>query len=90
VKDQVIITHEAEKTLDRLDRPTEYRIRRRILQIANDPFEPRLSAPLTERDGVRKSRVGGWRILFSADREAKVLVVLTVDTRGQVYKHSSD
>ena len=45
-------------------------------------------APLTERTGVRKSRVGGWRILFIVDRDAKVLYVVTVDTRGQVYKHS--
>ena len=45
-------------------------------------------APLADRLGIRKSRVGGWRILFTADREAKVIYILTVDTRGQVYKHS--
>jgi mRNA interferase RelE/StbE len=85
---RVVVAHEAEKILDRLDRPTERRIRTRFLQLAEDPFDPRLSAPLTERAGVRKSRVGGWRILFTVDREAKVLNVATVDTRGQVYKHS--
>jgi len=85
---RVVVAHEAEKTLDRLDRPTEKRLRTRIVQLAEDPFDPRLSAPLTERAGVRKSRVGGWRILFSANREKKTLFVLTVDTRGQVYKHS--
>lgn len=84
---RVSISHEVEKVLDRLDRPTEHRIRRRFLQLAEDPFDPRLSAPLTERQGVRKSRVGGWRILFAVDREATVVNVLTVDTRGQVYKH---
>ena len=45
-------------------------------------------APQTEREGLRKSRVGGWRILFTVDRAAKVMYVLTVDARGQVYKHS--
>lgn len=85
---RVVVAHEAEKTLDRLDRPTEQRLRARIVQLAEDPFDPRLSAPLTERAGVRKSRVGGWRILFSANRETKTLFVITVDTRGQVYKHS--
>jgi mRNA interferase RelE/StbE len=85
---RVQITHEAEKQLDRLDRPTEHRLRTRILQLAADPFDPRLSAPLRERAGVRKSRVGSWRILFFADRETLSLTVLTVDTRGQVYKHS--
>lgn len=85
---RVVIAHEAEKILDRIDRPTEQRIRTRIIQLAEDPFDPRLSAPLTERAGVRKSRVGGWGGLFAANRETKTLAVLTVDSRGQVYKHS--
>jgi mRNA interferase RelE/StbE len=85
---RLVIAHEAEKILDRLDRPTERRIRTRIIQLADDPFDPRLSTPLTERAGVRKSRVGGWRILFTANRETKTLAVLTIDTRGQVYKRS--
>ena len=85
---RVVVAHEAEKVLDRLDRPTELRIRARFVQLAEDPFDPRLSAPLTERPGVRKSRVGGWRILFTADRQTKVLHVVTLDTRGQVYRHS--
>lgn len=85
---RVVIAHEAEKILDRMDRPTEKRLRTRMIQLAEDPFDPRLSAPLTERAGVRKSRVGGWRILFIANRETNTLAVLTIDTRGQVYKHS--
>ena len=85
---RVSVSHEAEEVLDRLDRPTERRLRARLIQLADDPFDPRLSAPLTERAGVRKSRVGGWRILFTVDRDAKAINVATVDTRGQVYKHS--
>jgi ParE toxin of type II toxin-antitoxin system, parDE len=63
-------------------------MRMRFLQLAQDPFDPRLSSPLTERAGMRKSRVGNWRILFLADRNERVVYVITVDTRGQVYKHS--
>jgi mRNA interferase RelE/StbE len=85
---RVVIAHEAEKIFDRLDRPTEKRLRTRMIQLAEDPFDPRISAPLTERAGVRKSRVGGWRILFIANRETNTLAVLTIDTWGQVYKHS--
>lgn len=84
----VNVTHEAEKVLDRLDRPTERRLRQRMIQLAEDPFDPRLSAPLTERAGLRKSRVGGWRIIFTVDRNANIVYILTVDTRGQVYRHS--
>ena len=85
---RISVSHEAEKVLDRLDRPLERRLRARFVQLGDDPFDPRLSAPLTERVGVRKSRVGGWRILFTVDREAMVVNVVTVDTRGQVYRHS--
>lgn len=85
---RVSVSREAEKVLDRLDRPTERRIRARLVQLAADPFDPRISAPLTDREGVRKSRVGGWRILFTVDRDAKAVYVATVDTRGQVYKRS--
>jgi mRNA interferase RelE/StbE len=85
---RVSVAHEAEKILDRLDRPTEQRVRARFVQLAADPFDPRLSAALAERPGIRKSRVGGWRILFTVDREAKAIYILSVDTRGQVYKHS--
>jgi mRNA interferase RelE/StbE len=85
---RVSVSHEAEKVLDRLDRVTERRLRARFTQLADNPFEPRLSAPLSERPGVRKSRVGGWRILFLVDREAMIVHVATIDTRGQVYKHS--
>jgi mRNA interferase RelE/StbE len=85
---RVSIAHEAEKILDRLDRPAERRLRARLVQLAADPFDPRLSAPLANRPGIRKSRVGGWRIVFTVDRETRTIYILTVDTRGQVYKHS--
>jgi mRNA-degrading endonuclease RelE of RelBE toxin-antitoxin system len=45
-------------------------------------------APLTDREGMRKSRVGAWRLLFTVNREAKRIYILTLDTRGQVYKRS--
>ena len=85
---QVSLAHEVEKILDRMDRTTERRIRARFVQLANDPFDPRLSSPMTDRAGSRKSRVGGWRVLFAVDREEKIVYITTVDTRGQVYKHS--
>ena len=41
---RVIIAHEAEKILDRLDRPTELRIRTRIIQLSEDPFGPTIGS----------------------------------------------
>ena len=88
MKYRLSVSHEAEKVLARLDRGTERRFRARFIQLSDNPFDPRLSGSLTERPGVRKSRVGDWRILFTADRNALMVYIVTIDTRGQVYKHS--
>ncbi len=54
------IAHEAEKVLDRLDRPTERRLRARITQLADNPFDPRLSSPLVERTRKAMFRPQLW------------------------------
>ncbi|MBI3696979.1 MAG: type II toxin-antitoxin system RelE/ParE family toxin [Acidobacteria bacterium] len=74
------------KTLDRVDRPTEKRLRNRIDALAADPFDPRLSEPLTGKGDLRKSRVGGWRIVFEVDVRARWIAVTALQRRGQVYK----
>ncbi len=75
----------AAKDLDRLDRKTAGRILKRIAELAVAPYDPRLSSELAMPKGLRRSRVGGWRIIFTVDEEAKILFVVTVDRRGQVY-----
>jgi mRNA-degrading endonuclease RelE of RelBE toxin-antitoxin system len=49
---RVSVAREAEKILDRIDRPLERRVRARFVQLADDPFDPGLSAPLTDRPGI--------------------------------------
>jgi mRNA-degrading endonuclease RelE of RelBE toxin-antitoxin system len=68
---RVVIAHEAEKVLDRMDRPTERRIRTRVVQLAADPFDSRLSAPLTERPacGSRELADGAFSSRSIATRE---------------------
>jgi mRNA-degrading endonuclease RelE of RelBE toxin-antitoxin system len=42
---------------------------------------------LVNRGGERKIRVGGLRILFRIDAEAKEILIDTILPRGEVYKH---
>ena len=76
----------ADKDFARLDRAMQARITERVRELATNPYDPRLSQRLTGKGGLRKSRVGGWRIIFTLDDTAKVLGVLTIERRGQVYK----
>lgn len=84
MKYQIRLSKRAERDLDGLDRTTRQRMDRRLEQLAADPFDPRLTGPLTNQGGLRKSRVGGWRIIFIV--EAPDVFVVTIERRGQVYQ----
>ena len=83
---QVRLSNRAAKDLDRLNRGTQERILNRLDQLAEAPDDPRLSNLLTNRGGLRKSRVGGWRIIFSVDGDSKTVDVVTIERRSQVYR----
>ena len=74
------------KDLDALDDKTKKRMLDRIAELADAPYDPKLSIKLTTRGGLRRSRVAGWRIIFLVDDETKSLSVVTIERRGQVYK----
>jgi mRNA interferase RelE/StbE len=85
VKYEVRLSDRAAKDLDRLNRKTQQRMLSRLDQIADAPREPRFSSALSHQGGLRKSRVGGWRIIFAVDEKSKTVNVVTVERRGQVY-----
>jgi len=59
---------------------------KRLDDLAKDPYNVRLSAPLTGHQGLRKSRVGAWRIIFQVQDEKLIVFVVMIERRGQVYK----
>ena len=83
---QVRLSNRAAKDLDRLDRGARERLLNRLDQLAEAPGDPRLSGLLTNQGGLRKSRVGGWRIIFSVNEGDRTVDVVTVERRGQVYQ----
>ena len=79
----VQVVKAARKYFERLDQQTQTRIRKKMLAIAEDPFDVQHSKPLTGSH-KRSARVGGYRILFLVADET--LVVTDIDVRGDVYK----
>jgi mRNA interferase RelE/StbE len=82
---EVCLSNRAAKDLDRLNRETQQRMVRRLEQIGEAPQDPRFSSMLTNQGGLRRSRVGGWRIIFAVDEEGRTVDVVTIERRGQVY-----
>ena len=70
-----------------MDSKTEKRIRGRLHKLSDDPLDPQLSKSLADMEGLRSSRVGGWWILYTIDNPAKVVIVIAVRPRGQVYRN---
>jgi mRNA interferase RelE/StbE len=83
---QVLVGHEAEKTIVKLDRTTARRVRDQIRKIAANPFDPRISHQLKMTPEKRYSRVGDWRLVYEVHETQKVIDVSTVQHRSRVYK----
>lgn len=79
------ISDRAKKEYLRVDRSTRDRLEQRFEELRQDPFDARISSPLTSKEGLRKSRIGGWRIIFTVDRGELLVLIVTVARRGQVY-----
>ena len=58
----------------------------RLEELAEVPYNPRLSAPLSGPERLRKSRVGAWRIIYQVREDGKTVFVAMIERRGQVYK----
>lgn len=75
---------DASRTLRRIDRRTARRIRDKIDQLSVDPaaLANNVSA-LKGESGLMRLRVGGWRVIYSVDEDA--LLVLKIAPRGSAY-----
>jgi len=76
----------AVKDLDVLDNKTRKRMLDGIAELADSPYNPKFSIKLTNQGGLRRSRVGAWRIIFLDDDKATELSVVTIERRSQVYQ----
>jgi mRNA-degrading endonuclease RelE of RelBE toxin-antitoxin system len=81
----VRLTKTPARYLEALDKPTKRRIKEKLMAIAENPGDSRLSYPL-EASEKRSSRVGKYRILFKI--EGDDLIVADINSRGQVYRNA--
>ena len=83
---KVEFSRQGEKDLRRLDKVILGRLRTRIDELAQDPFNPRISRQMETDPNRRYSRVGDWRIVFQVIEEQRVIEVSIIQHRSRVYK----
>lgn len=81
----VEFSRDAVKALMRMPRDQALRIRRKIDELARDPYNAPNVKKLTEHPGFRL-RVGDWRIVYLLIEERVVIHVVRIAPRGEVYK----
>ena len=78
----------AEKSYLKLDRKTRRRIKRSLLELeeSENPLLHTNVRPLTGKlRGDYRLRVGDWRVLFTPDKDQKIIYVYAILPRGDAY-----
>ena len=78
----IVLKKRAKKFLDNLSLGERTRIVKEIekLPAGND------IKPLKGHDGLLRLRVGKYRIIYSIDNGRWIIIVIDIDSRGQIYK----
>jgi len=79
----VTYTHEALKTLKRLDGATRKRIVMKIDQLARAPEELSGNVKKLQGSSYFRLRVGDWRVIYAED--LTVIAVVRIAPRGDAY-----
>jgi mRNA interferase RelE/StbE len=81
---EVVYTLTAKAAIRKLDPGTRNKVRAAVDELSKDPLEGKpLSFTLK---GLRSWRTGDWRIIYRAEAEKVVVVVVTVGHRRDVYE----
>jgi mRNA-degrading endonuclease RelE of RelBE toxin-antitoxin system len=83
---QVHIFSEPRKTLKKLDKTLAGRIVKRLEELAQDPFDHRISRQMETDPDSRYSRVGDWRIIYQADDATQTVNIVAIRPRSRAYR----
>ena len=69
-----------------MPRDVATRIRKRMDQIAKDPFAPYANVAMLQNRAGYRLRVGDWRVIYEIRKEELIILVLRVGSRGDIYR----
>lgn len=78
----------AVKYIESLDKPTKQRIKAGVEGLTENPPKGDIRTMQGYSDGRKRLRIGKYRVIYNygQDGEIKVLYIMDVDTRGDIYK----
>lgn len=85
MKYKLALKREAAKYLSGLDKPTRTRIKRALESLTKYPPEGDI-APMKGMEGFFRLRVGSFRIIFKIIEEERLILIVAIGPRGDIYK----
>jgi mRNA interferase RelE/StbE len=82
---EVELTARARKQYKALDPVIRDRIRRTLLDLAEDPAPAQVKA-LAGSSGLLRIRVGAWRVIYHVERDQFRVVIIDIGHRSTVYR----
>ena len=82
----ITYTSEALKSLSRMDRSQARRLRSKILALAQNPLAPNNNVKKLVGVEGHRLRVGEWRVIYTLERKALMVIVIRVGHRSEVYR----
>jgi len=80
----IVLSKQAEKYINKQDKPSRERFAKELSDLAKDPIGS--SKALVNTDPpIRSFRIGGWRLVLDIKEAEKIVMVVMVQPRGQVY-----
>lgn len=84
---EIELSNEATKYLRKLDKPIRIRILNYLTLLADNPRHAELDIKkLQGRKNLYRLRVGTCRILYTIKEDLLIVYVVTIGSRGDVYK----
>ena len=81
---RVEIQRSAKKELEGIPNPDQQRVVDAIRQLEENPHAGRVLRG--ELQGLRRTRVGSWRVLYEVDDDASIVSILRVARRRDAYR----
>ncbi|MEO8071698.1 MAG: type II toxin-antitoxin system RelE/ParE family toxin [Acidobacteriota bacterium] len=81
---KISILKRSEKDIKKLDRSNKNRVVKAIMNLAEEP-RPVGCRKILSESGVRRIRVGDWRIGYTIDEKLLEVTIIRVANRGEFY-----
>ena len=83
---KIVFSKQVYKSLRRIPRDVVDRIRKRLDQIAEDPYAQYANVTKLQNRAGYRLRVGDWRVIYDVQEDKLVILVLKVGSRGDIYR----